>query len=57
MDFGYNGGGATSTAEYLDNARLFALPAAGGKVMYTYKYNDKIMQNLAAIKLDARGEL
>jgi carboxyl-terminal processing protease len=52
VDFRYNGGGATSTAEYLDNA--FAPSAAAGKVMYTYKYNDKIMQNLAATKLDAQ---
>lgn len=53
VDFRYNGGGATSTAEYLDNA--FAPAAAAGKLMYTYKYNDKIMQNLAATKLDAQA--
>lgn len=52
VDFRYNGGGATTTAEYLDNA--FAPAAAAGKLMYTYKYNDKIMNNLAATKLDAQ---
>ncbi|SEW50421.1 S41 family peptidase [Chitinophaga arvensicola] len=53
VDFRYNGGGATTTAEYLDNA--FAPASAAGKLMYTYKYNDKIMQNLAVTKLDAQA--
>lgn len=49
VDLRYNGGGATTTAEYLDSA--IAPASAAGKTMYTYKYNDKIMQNLAATGL------
>lgn len=49
VDLRYNGGGATSTAEYLDSA--IAPAAAAGKVMYTYKYNDKLTQNLTSTGL------
>ncbi|HVI43794.1 MAG TPA: S41 family peptidase [Chitinophaga sp.] len=51
VDFRYNGGGAVSTAEYLDNA--IAPASASGKVMYKYIYNDKLMQNLEATKLQS----
>jgi carboxyl-terminal processing protease len=49
VDLRYNGGGATTTAEYLDSA--IAPAAAAGKTMYSYKYNDKLTQNLAATGL------
>lgn len=37
IDLRYNGGGAVSTAEYLDN--LIAPPSAKDQVMYTYYFN------------------
>lgn len=43
VDLRYNGGGAVTTAEYLDSA--IAPAAAKGKLMYTYLYNDKLTQN------------
>ncbi|CAL1518133.1 S41 family peptidase [Chitinophaga sp. MM2321] len=49
VDLRYNGGGAITTAEYLDAA--IAPASAAGQVMYTYLYNDKLMQNLAATEL------
>ncbi|WP_143306744.1 S41 family peptidase [Chitinophaga vietnamensis] len=52
VDLRYNGGGAVTTAEYLDSA--IAPASAAGKVMYNYKYNDKLTQNLAATGLDAQ---
>ncbi|MFY0256395.1 S41 family peptidase [Chitinophaga sp. 30R24] len=52
VDLRYNGGGATTTAEYLDSA--IAPSKAAGKVMYNYLYNDKITQNLAATGLTSQ---
>lgn len=49
VDLRYNGGGATTTAEYLDSA--IAPSSAAGKTMYTYKYNDKLTANLKATGL------
>lgn len=49
VDLRYNGGGATTTAEYLDSA--IAPASAAGKIMYTYKYNDKLMAQLSDVKL------
>ena len=49
VDLRYNGGGSTTTAEYLDSA--IAPASAAGKTMYTYLYNDKIMANLQATGL------
>lgn len=49
VDLRYNGGGATTTAEYLDSA--IAPSSAAGKTMYTYKYNDKLMTNLSSTGL------
>lgn len=49
VDLRYNGGGSTTTAEYLDSA--IAPASAAGKTMYTYKYNDKLMANLSATGL------
>lgn len=52
VDLRYNGGGSTNTAEYLDSA--LAPSSAAGKVMYTYKYNDKITANLNTVGLDVQ---
>ena len=52
VDLRYNGGGATSTAEYLDSA--IAPASAAGKVMYIYKYNDKLTQNLSSTGLSSQ---
>ncbi|TWF42489.1 peptidase S41-like protein [Chitinophaga polysaccharea] len=49
VDLRYNGGGATTTAEYLDSA--IAPASAAGKVMYKYKYNEALTQNLNAAGL------
>ncbi|MBO9731021.1 MAG: hypothetical protein J7623_20440 [Chitinophaga sp.] len=49
VDLRYNGGGATTTAEYLDSA--IAPSSAAGKIMYTYKYNDKLMAQLSSVGL------
>ncbi|MCW3465455.1 S41 family peptidase [Chitinophaga nivalis] len=51
VDLRYNGGGATNTAEYLDNA--IAPAAAAGKLMYTSKYNDKLTEHLSTVGLKA----
>lgn len=40
VDFRYNGGGSVNTAEYM--ASKIAPQSAIGKVMYSYKYNDKL---------------
>jgi carboxyl-terminal processing protease len=40
VDLRYNGGGYTSTAEYLDN--LIVPSAKSGSKMYTYYYNNKL---------------
>lgn len=50
VDLRYNGGGAVSTAEYLDN--LIAPAAAKGKVMYNYQYNDKLQTVATSIGLE-----
>lgn len=51
IDLRYNGGGAVSTAQYLDS--MIAPSSAQGKVMYSYIYNDRLTQNLAATGLTA----
>jgi hypothetical protein len=43
VDLRYNGGGAVSTAQYLDSA--IAPASATGRVMYRYLYNDKLTSN------------
>ena len=40
VDFRYNGGGSVNTSEYI--ASKIAPQSAIGKVMYKYKYNDKL---------------
>ncbi|SHM93925.1 Peptidase family S41 [Chitinophaga jiangningensis] len=50
VDLRYNGGGAVSTAEYLDN--LIAPATAKGKVMYNYQYNDKLQAVATSIDLE-----
>lgn len=40
VDLRYNGGGAVTTAAYLDNA--IASATTSGKIMYQYIYNDKL---------------
>ncbi|MFB6456021.1 S41 family peptidase [Chitinophaga sp. Hz27] len=50
VDLRYNGGGAVTTAEYLDS--LIAPSTAAGKVMYNYKYNDVMQANAAQIGLE-----
>ncbi|NIG56269.1 S41 family peptidase [Chitinophaga sp. Cy-1792] len=50
IDLRYNGGGAVTTAEYLDS--LIAPSTAAGKVMYNYKYNDVMQANAAQIGLE-----
>ena len=40
VDFRYNGGGSVNTAEYMTSK--IAPQSAVGKVMYKYKYNDKL---------------
>ncbi|MBV8253817.1 MAG: hypothetical protein JO154_14505 [Chitinophaga sp.] len=52
VDLRYNGGGAVSTAEYLDN--LIAPASAAGKVMYYYTYNDKLQAVAASIGLESQ---
>lgn len=42
VDLRYNGGGAVTSAEYLDN--LIAPSAANGQAMYSYKYNTPLTQ-------------
>lgn len=42
IDLRYNGGGAVTTAAYLDSA--LAPASANGKIMYRYIYNDKLSQ-------------
>ncbi|WP_212004198.1 S41 family peptidase [Chitinophaga sp. HK235] len=49
VDLRYNGGGAVSTAEYLDNA--IAPASAAGNLMYHTIYNDKIMAQISDVKL------
>lgn len=49
VDLRYNGGGAVTTAEYLDNA--IAPASAAGKVMYNTIFNDKLMAGLSDNKL------
>lgn len=49
VDLRYNGGGAVSTAEYLDNA--IAPASAAGKLMYSTIYNDKLMPEAEGIHL------
>ncbi|MCK7556132.1 S41 family peptidase [Chitinophaga sedimenti] len=44
VDLRYNGGGSVTTAEYLDS--VIAPATAQKKVMYYYKYNDKLTANL-----------
>lgn len=40
VDFRYNGGGSVNTADYITSK--IAPQSANGKVMYKYKYNDKL---------------
>ncbi len=40
VDFRYNGGGSVNTADYMTSK--IAPPSAMGKMMYNYKYNDKL---------------
>lgn len=50
VDLRYNGGGAVTTAEYLDSA--IAPASAKGKVMYEYFYNDKLSTVTSQLGLD-----
>lgn len=50
VDLRYNGGGSVTTAEYLDSA--IAPSSAAGKIMYYYKYNDKLTANLDGTGLE-----
>ncbi len=52
VDLRYNGGGAVTTAEYLDN--LIAPASAAGKVMYYYQYNDKLSAVASSIGLESQ---
>lgn len=47
VDFRYNGGGSVNTAEYLDS--LIAPTSVAGKMMYQYRYNDKITARINEI--------
>lgn len=49
MDERYNGGGATNTAAYIDNA--LAPAAASNRVMYNYAYNDKLTADETSLGL------
>jgi len=51
VDLRYNGGGAVSTAQYIDNA--IAPASTKDKKMYSYIYNDKLSGNLSASGLPA----
>lgn len=50
VDLRYNGGGAVTTAEYLDSA--IAPASTNGKVMYQYSYNDKLSTVTSQLGLD-----
>lgn len=52
VDLRYNGGGAVSTAEYLDSA--IAPAKASGQVMYQYIYNDKLTENADMLGLTSK---
>ncbi|SFV31680.1 S41 family peptidase [Thermoflavifilum thermophilum] len=49
IDERYNGGGAVSTAEYIDNT--LAPASANGKIMYTYVYNDRLTAHASDLQL------
>lgn len=49
VDLRYNGGGAVTTAAYLDSA--IAPASANGKVMYQYLYNDKLSKKSSLLGL------
>ena len=49
VDFRYNGGGSVNTAEYI--ASKIAPQSAIGKVMYKYKYNDKLTSQASQVGL------
>jgi hypothetical protein len=51
VDLRYNGGGSTTTAEYLDSA--IAPSSAANNIMYSYLYNDKLMNNLSGAQLES----
>lgn len=51
VDLRYNGGGAVTTAEYLDS--VIAPATAQSKVMYYYQYNDVLTSNLENAGLEA----
>jgi C-terminal processing protease CtpA/Prc len=50
VDLRYNGGGSVNTAEYM--ASKIAPKSAIGKVMYSYKYNDKLTGMASQIGLE-----
>ncbi|RFS19605.1 hypothetical protein DVR12_23555 [Chitinophaga silvatica] len=52
VDLRYNGGGATTTAEYLDSA--IAPSSAANNLMYSYQYNDKLMAVINDIQLTSK---
>jgi len=52
VDLRYNGGGAVTTAEYLDSA--IAPASAAGKTMYQYLYNGKLTENESALGLTSK---
>lgn len=52
VDFRYNGGGSTATAEYLDS--LIAPKSAAGKLMYQYVYNDKLTARASEVGLEEK---
>ncbi|MBX5438494.1 MAG: hypothetical protein IRZ29_03010, partial [Thermoflavifilum sp.] len=49
IDERYNGGGAVSTAEYIDNQ--LAPAAANGRTMYSYVYNDRLTAHASDLQL------
>ena len=50
VDFRYNGGGSVNTAEYI--ASKIAPKSVIGKVMYKYKYNDKLTAMASQVGLE-----
>lgn len=52
VDLRYNGGGAVTTAEYLDSA--IAPATTKGKLMYQFIYNDKLTKQSGLLGLDSK---
>ena len=52
VDFRYNGGGSVNTADYMTSK--IAPPSAKGKMMYNYKYNDKLTAMASEVGLPGK---